>query len=78
MATEEDIIATCMEYYKILSGEDYVLMRAGEANRQFFKNNLKITINLQTGVVTLAMKAPIVTQLRAINAGIEISFKIND
>jgi phage tail sheath gpL-like len=78
MATEEDILATCMGYYKILSGKDYVLMRSGENNRQFFKNNIVISINLQTGDVLLAMKAPLVTQLRSINAGIELSFNINE
>lgn len=60
--------------YQQLSGEDFVLTQAGDTAVNFFKNNRTVSLDLETGTVTINMKVPIVTQLRTIVATIQIAF----
>ena len=64
MASKLSIEATCIEFFDTLSGPDFALTRSGEQNRIFYKNNLIVIIDLQTGDVSISMETPIVTQLR--------------
>jgi phage tail sheath gpL-like len=57
-----------------LMGPDFVLVQAGEAALDFIKQNLFVTVDLQTGTANIQMVIPIVTQLRIINALIQVSF----
>ena len=77
MHNQASISAVFVGYYQVLSGQDYVLVQAGEKSLQFYKQNLIISLNLSTGTVTIAMKTPIVTQLRVILATIQIAFSTN-
>lgn len=71
------IAAVFTGYYQVLSSEDYVLVQSGESAIRFFKQNLTVTIDLSLGKVTIALKAPIVTQLREIIGTIQLSFSTN-
>lgn len=77
MANKQNIEATCVEFFSTLAGADFVLTRSGETNRLFFKRELVVLVDLQTGDVDISMKTPVVTQLRGFNAGIQIVFNIN-
>lgn len=74
MANAGVIEAFLMSKYTDLSGEDYVLTQAGEAARDYFTRNCRITLDLEAGKATIAMKTPIVTQLRKIIAAMQIAF----
>ena len=74
MANELTIRAFCEKLYQDLSSADFVLLEAGETALQFFKANLRVTIDKANGIVTIAMIVPIVTQLREINATLQIAF----
>lgn len=74
MANKQLIEAFCTQLFRELSEDGFVLTQAGEAARDFFIRNLVVTLDLSTGTVTVAMITPIVTQLRTINATIQIAF----
>lgn len=74
MANQGVIQAFLDGIYNTLSGEDYVLVQAGNDAKKYFKANRIVSLNLQTGTVTINMKMPIVTQLRTILATMQISF----
>ncbi len=74
MANEDLIRATSVKYYTILSGQDFVLTRAGDDNVRFFRDNLVVTLDLVAGLVTIEAQVPIVVQLRQINATLKIVF----
>jgi hypothetical protein len=71
---ENSIIGLFIDYYATLSGDNYLLLRSGETNRQFFIDNLSVTLDLAAGKVTVIGKNPIVTQLREIDATFQIVF----
>ena len=73
---EQTIRARLVSYFQTLSSADYLLLQAGEQAKEFFKSNLQITIDLSLGKVTIALKAPIVTQLRTIVGTFQLSFDI--
>ena len=77
MANPELISAVCVGLYSDLAGPDFVLVQAGEAALQFFKQNLDVTVDLSTGTATINMVTPLVTQLREILATMQISFSTN-
>ena len=77
MANEDSIRGFLAKLNKDLSGEDFVLIQSGEKALEFFKNNLVVTLDLETGRVTETMKVPIVTQLREIIGTIQLSFDTN-
>lgn len=62
--------------YKLLSGPDYCLTAAGKTAEQFFSDNLTITANYATGVVTTSGQMTIVTQIRQFNMTWQMSFSI--
>lgn len=74
MANKELIEAFSTQLYVELSGVDFVLTQAGEASLVFFNDNLIVTLDLSTGLVTIIMEVLIVTQLREIRATIQIQF----
>lgn len=69
--------ATLIGFYVTLSGPDFVLTQAGEDNKQFFIDNLTVSIDLAAGSATITMKTPLVTQLREIVATMTIVFSTN-
>lgn len=77
MHNATSIAAVFTGYYQVLSGQDYVLLQAGEDALQYYKENLFVSIDLASGKATLDMKVPIVTQLRQILATLQISFSTN-
>lgn len=76
MTNAEDIEAFITGLYQDLTGADYVVARGGEANLQFFKTNINVTVDLLSGTVTAPFSLPIVTQLRRINAPMTLVFNI--
>lgn len=76
MHNENTIRSTIVGYYQTLSGNDYVLLQAGEDALQFFKRNLNVEINLAQGLVTLNMRAPLVTQFRTLLGTFQLAFDI--
>lgn len=66
--------ATLIEFYNTLSGPQFVLTQNGEAARQFFSDNLTVSIDLTAGSATMTMNTPLVTQLREIIATMTIVF----
>lgn len=74
MANDLTIITYCEKLYQDLSGPDFVLVQAGEAAFKFFKENITVVLDLATGKATVQMTAPIVTQLREIDATFKIAF----
>lgn len=68
------ITSLIIKYYGVLSSDQYVLLRDGEENLIFFKENLTVTQNLATGLFTVVHKLPIVTQTRQINVDMSLSF----
>lgn len=61
-------------YYGVLSGKDYCVTVAGEEALQFFEDNLSVSINTVTGIITAYMVVPIVVQARRINAVWQMNF----
>jgi len=74
---EASIRAKFIRYFGILAKDPYVLVQDGEEARNFFIQNLSVAIDLVTGLVTVNMKVPIVTQLRTIVANLQLAFSLN-
>lgn len=62
--------------YQDLSGQDFVLVQAGDDAIASFKKNLIITLDLAAGSAVAQMRTPIVTQLRTILVTQKIAFSI--
>ena len=77
MANAATVESYIKQIYQALSGPNYVLLEAGEAALKQFIEDLVISIDMVTGTVTIQMEAPIVTQLRTINATLKIAFSTN-
>jgi len=79
MQNEASIRAWAVGVYDILSDDNFVLTRAGEDNLNRFKNNLLLTLDLNSGtVILIAQQTPLVSQLRKLLGNIRIAFQIND
>lgn len=76
MTNAETIAAAMVGYYQELSESDYVVARKGEDELAFFKSNLLVETDQETGSATVIFKLPIVTQLREINAPMTLTFNI--
>ncbi len=74
MANAQVIEAYQGQLYQNLSGVGFVLLQAGEEALVFFKNSIVVSIDLTTGTATLQMTVPLVTQLREIQATMQIAF----
>tara|TARA_R110002096_G_scaffold50015_2_gene131732 strand:- start:1811 stop:3361 length:1551 start_codon:yes stop_codon:yes gene_type:complete len=77
MANADSIATYQLSLYETLAGSKYGLVQAGSQAETFFKKNLIATINESTGIATISMIIPIVTQLRGINGTMQIGFEIN-
>lgn len=75
MANEASIRAFTNELYDELA--EATLVQAGTAAKKDFNDNLSITLNIQTGTVTINMAPLLVTQLRVIVGTIQINFGDN-
>lgn len=72
MANGALIEAYCTRLYGELA--KLALVQEGETALAYYKENLVVTLDLETGTARVAMKMPIVTQLRQIIGTIQISF----
>jgi len=72
MANGALIEAFCSRLYQELANQ--ALVQEGETALRYYKENLVVTLDLETGTATVTMKMPIVTQLRQIIGTIQISF----
>lgn len=72
----ETITAKYVGYYTTLSGSNYMLTQAGTDALTYYKNNLNVSLNLETGTATIIQKVPINTQLRTIISTYQLSFSI--
>ncbi len=78
MSNEDSIRAFCVRLYQTLSGPGFILTQRGEVALKFFKEQLDVSLNLETGLVTIEGLFPIVTQLRQINLTIKIAFSTTE
>lgn len=76
MTNSENIRAVMVGFYQTLADVDYVIARKGEDVLQFFKENMTVSVDLLTGKASIAFSLPIVTQLREINAPMQLTFNI--
>jgi len=72
----DGIRSKLVEFYTVLSGENYMLYRSGNENIQYFVENLTLTMNLSTGSVSGNAKTPNVSQLRALDLKLQSVFNI--
>lgn len=73
-ASENVIKAHLKVLFQDLTGEDFVLLEAGEDALNYFLDNLIISIDKAQGSASVQMKPIIVTQLREIAATMQIAF----
>jgi phage tail sheath gpL-like len=76
MVNENAIRGKLVELYNILSGEGYLLYRAGEDNVKYFVDNLTISLDLLNGKATSTAKVPLVAQLRRLDLVLQAVFNI--
>lgn len=74
--TEKVVRNAFLRYYKTLSGDNYRLLRGGKESYDFYKNNLKISLDFATGTVTVYCLDPIVTQLRECIGYFKVTFNL--
>jgi len=74
VTNKTEISAFVTGLYQQMSTDDFMLTQGGEPALQFFKDNLFVDVDLVAGSATIIMKTPIVSQLRSINADIQIVF----
>ena len=67
IANEDTIRAAFLRYYDALSSTKYLALESGREARKYFDENLSISINLLSGVVTVNDISNMVSQLRTIN-----------
>lgn len=75
--TEKVVRNAFLKYYKVLSGDNYRLLRGGKASYDFYKENLKISLDFAKGRVTVYCLDPIVTQLRECIGYFKVTFDIS-
>lgn len=77
MANSQLIRGTLMSYYRTLSGPDYVLTQAGAIAEATFSENMTISLDLNTGLVTVVFdKVPLVSQFREFFGTFRVSFDV--
>lgn len=74
MANAESIRSYSKRLYQDLSGNDFVLLEAGEDALNFFDANLIVSIDKASGKATITQTDLIVTQLRTIQVTTKIAF----
>ena len=75
IANDSVIRAFQISVFDLIGG---LLVQTGEESRNFFIENLTITLDVLNGLVTINMKVPIVGQLREIQGNIEIVFSTSN
>ena len=75
MANAKSIRGEIMKLYGDLAG--IALVPSGEVARKAFLSKLVVTIDQETGDVIIQMLDPVITQLRKIDATMQLSFSIN-
>lgn len=76
MANAATIEAYCGKLYGELANQ--AILQAGNDAQKYFTDNLTVTLDLSTGLVTVTGKLPIVTQLRTINVTFQVSFTVEE
>ena len=76
MANEATIRAFFEKLYKDTSGDDMVLTQAGDEAEAFYKANLDVTLDLDSGTVTATDLTPIVTQFRNLIMTMKVTFSV--
>jgi phage tail sheath gpL-like len=76
IANESSIKAKYLSIYKLLSGAEYVLTQAGSDAEKYFFEQLNITADIATGLITSSGQLPIVTQIRDFNISFQLAFEI--
>lgn len=74
--TEKVVRNAFIKYYKALSSDSYRLLRGGKTPLDFYKNNLKISLDFAKGQVTVYCLDPIVTQLRECIGYFKVTFSL--
>ena len=77
MANAESIRSYSKRLYQDLSGNDFVLLEAGEDALNYFDENLLISIDKALGKATITQTDLIVTQLRTIQVTTKIAFSMS-
>lgn len=75
--TEKVVRNAFLKYYKILADENHRLLREGKPSYDFYKENLKISLDFAKGRVTVYCLDPIVTQLREAIGYFKVTFDIS-
>lgn len=76
MANVDTIKSQFIDYYVTLSGENFLLTRAGRDNLKYFSDNLDFSLDLLEGSVTSIAKVPLVVQLRDLTVTLQAVFNI--
>ena len=76
IANKSSIEAKYLEIFTTLGGADFVLCQAGSQAQKYFFDNLVISPDTASGVVTSSGQLPIVTQIRGFNMVFQLSFSI--
>lgn len=76
MVNKNAIRGKLVELYNVLSGEGYLLYRAGEENIKYFIDNLTISLDLLNGTATSTAKVPLVVQLRRLDLVLQAVFNV--
>lgn len=76
IANESSIAAKYLSIYTTLSGADFVLTQAGSDAEKYFFEQLTISADIATGLITSSGQLPIVTQIRDFNITFQLNFEI--
>jgi hypothetical protein len=74
--TEKVVRNAFLKYYRALSGDNFRLLRGGKDALNFYKDNLKISLDFAKGQVTVYCLDPIVTQLRECIGHFKVTFSL--
>lgn len=76
MANEVLIRAYVEKLFQDTGNDDFVLTQSGDAAEAFYKDNLDVSLDLATGLVTVTDLTPIVTQLREMIMTMKVAFTV--
>lgn len=74
--TEKVVRNAFIKYYRALSSDKFRLLRSGKEALNFYKDNLKISLDFAKGQVTVYCLDPIVTQLRECIGYFKVTFSL--
>lgn len=76
IANENSIRDRFIKYFGDMSSAEYMLLQDGEDARQFYIDNLSVTLDFPNGKVTVINKLPIVPQFRELDLTSKLAFTI--